>query len=126
MKTTDTRQANHTPIPWEIKFFPKQFEEEVPVFFIRSTDTHLPSGFPRPEIMADDAHEGNGYPIEQKLADANLIVTAVNNHEELMNALKELYDWSHDLLGGVNSGDGGDSPELKKAKKILKKLNINV
>jgi hypothetical protein len=105
--------TKHTPTPWEIKHFPKQFDEEIPMFFIRSTDTHLPSGHPRPEIMADDAHEGNGYPIEQKLADAELIVTAVNNFKEMKKFIT--------LVSNFNP-DGNPERIVNEANNILRAL----
>lgn len=82
-------KTNHTPGPWEIVFFPG---EEQPDFYVGAVDKYLPNGRPRPEIMAGDYHEGNGYPYEQRLADAHLIRTA----PEMAEAMQELVEWAED------------------------------
>lgn len=89
-------KVENTPTPWEVKFmFPK---DENPEFYIRSVDFRLPNGQPRPEIMADDAHEGNGYPYEQKLADAKLIVESVNNYESVKKELSNQKQINSELV----------------------------
>lgn len=84
----NTRQIS--PLPWEIVRFPDEYETGEPVFFIRSVESRLSNGMPRPEILAEDAHEGNGYPYKQKLADAEFILKACNNFDKIIEVLNKV------------------------------------
>ncbi len=85
----------HTPGEWKVRFF----NEDDPAigFFIEAPNNNRPEMGYGIEIMMEDFGDHNGYPLEQRLADAHLITAA----PKMLAFLKEL---SEDDLDRVSGG----------------------
>jgi hypothetical protein len=77
----------HSKLPWRLRFHPADDTR-----FIIEADKNSHTHPYNIEVMADDSG-GDLYPTEQKLADAELIVRAVNAHDALVDALTEARKW---------------------------------
>jgi len=81
--------TKHTPQPWTIKFLNEQCKDDGKSdFFVHGPNEILHYGT---EIMMEDFGEHNGYPREQKLADAKLISAAPELLDACM-ATKAFFD----------------------------------
>ncbi len=96
-----TRDTKHTPLPWRL-------EPNGPCFNIKSPD--------RVEHFAILVGMGHNNPGEFK-ANANLIVRAVNAHDDLVAALSDLK--CH--VAGLGDPMGDDGPLLEAADAALAK-----
>ena len=75
-------EAKHTPGEWKVRFFrPSDPESD---FFVEANNNNMPQLGYGIEILQDDYGDHNGYPREQRLADAKLIAAA----PDLLKALK--------------------------------------
>ena len=82
--------SKHTPAPWEVRYFRTENPEYG--FFVEAKNNNIPELGYGIEIMMDDFGDHNGYPFEQRLADAKLIAAA----PELLEALKQIANTSSD------------------------------
>jgi hypothetical protein len=76
----------HTPGPWKIRFMGSGAIEDG--FFVEAKNNNKPELGYGIEIMMEDAGDHNGYPLEQRLADAKLIAAAPELLEALIAAKK--------------------------------------
>lgn len=67
-------EKKHTPGPWNIRFF--RDAEPSMGFFVQAANNNMPNIGYGIEIMQEDFGDHNGYPLEQRLADAILIAGA--------------------------------------------------
>ena len=74
----------HTKAPWYVKFMHEDDPDSD--FWVKSDEN--PKVSYGTDIMADDYGEHNGYPREQRLADAKLIAAA----PEMLEAMQEFVD----------------------------------
>lgn len=75
--------ADHSKLPWRVKEI-----EEHGLLFIQA-DRNEPTQPYDIEVMGDDTHPAL-YPVEQKKADAELIVQAVNERQGLLDQVVAL------------------------------------
>lgn len=67
--------TKHTPGPWKVRFMnPKEPEESD--FFVEAKNNNMPELGYGIDILGDDYGTHNGYPREQRLADAKLIAAS--------------------------------------------------
>ena len=99
---------------WKIRLFPDGDD-----FFVEAPNLNKPQLGYGIEIMQDDFGEYNGYPREQRLADAILIADAGNTaqlcgllpsellkqRDELLDALKALKSWVFQIQDWSGVGD---------------------
>lgn len=80
MSNTTETKAKPTPGPAKVRFFrPDDPESD---FFVEAPNTLMPELGYGIEVLMDDYGDHNGYPREQRLADANLLADAINVHHE--------------------------------------------
>ena len=77
---------NHTPGDWYIQFMNRDDEESD--FWVKSDEN--PVVHYGTDIMAEDYGEHNGYPREQRLADAKLIAASPKMYEMIHDCLETL------------------------------------
>lgn len=77
-------KTKHTPAPWNIRYF--DINDKHRGFFVKAKKNNIPQLVYGIEIMMEDFGEHNGYPLEQREADAKLIAAA----PELLEALIEI------------------------------------
>lgn len=85
--------SKHTPGEWKVRFMggPDDGEND---FFVEAKNNNKPELGYGIEILGDDYGDHNGYPREQRLADAQLIACA----PEMLEALKEVWTtYQYDL-----------------------------
>jgi hypothetical protein len=97
----------HTPGPWKIRFMGSGAIEDG--FFVEAKNNNKPELGYGIEIMMEDAGDHNGYPLEQRLADAKLIAAA----PELLEALQNLIN--------KNPMHEGYHQAILKASDVIKK-----
>jgi hypothetical protein len=108
-----------TPGPWRIQFMDPENPEESD-FWVKSD--HNPVVHYGTDIMAEDFGEHNGYPREQRLADAHLIaasqdllqmLTDLTEHEKRVYDVKYKSAVAHNNTEGVGINFGYASlPDL--------------
>jgi hypothetical protein len=67
-------ETKHTPGPWKVRFLRNEDPESG--FFVEAKNNNIPDIGYGIEILGDDYGDHNGYPAEQRLADARLIAAA--------------------------------------------------
>ena len=92
--------TKHTPAPWKVRFFDEQYPDFG--FFVEAKNNNDPKSAYGIEILQDDFGDHNGYPTEQRLADAKLIAAS----PELLEALSKVKN----VLGTLTNNHC--SPEL--------------
>ncbi len=106
-------KTKHTPIPWETGALMTRVEV-------------LPEGWRMPMCVAD-CHAKHAPENEcERVANAEFIVLAVNNHERLVSALRKMINH---YTGLVNSGDAGNwnpetEPQIIEARETLSALTV--
>jgi hypothetical protein len=80
----------HTKGEWKLRFFADKDDGECD-FFVEAPNLNKPNLGYGIEIMQDDYGEHNGYPREQRLADAKLIAASPEMLEALCEA-KRMYE----------------------------------
>lgn len=86
-------QFKITPGPWRIQFMPgESLDDGFPTFWVKSDQNNV-SGYGT-DILADDYGEHNGYPKEQRYADAILVSAA----PDMLELFQELIDLKEELI----------------------------
>lgn len=85
----------HTPTPWKVRFFGGKDDGEN-MFFVEAINNNKPELGYGIEILQEDFGEHNGYPREQRLADAKLIAAA----PEMLAALQNIANGQFGELKG--------------------------
>lgn len=79
------KDTKHTPGPWKVRFI-NPINPSEGDFFVEAKNNNMPNLGYGIEILGDDYGKHNGYPREQRLADAKLIAAA----PKLLSLLKKL------------------------------------
>lgn len=74
-----------TPGKWKVRYFPDGSD-----FFVEAANNNMPQLGYGIEILQDDFGDHNGYPKEQRDADAHLIAAAPELLEALQEAMRRL------------------------------------
>ena len=99
--------AKNSPLPWFVRKWER--DGELIDCFVAAKNVN---GFAYDaEILGDDEYREGA--IERKLADCELIVTAVNAHADLLAALEE-------IKSIINKQDGCDWDEIEEAREIAR------
>lgn len=78
------KETKFTPGPWGVRFLNESQPEEG--FFVEAPNNNMPELGYGIEILMEDFGEHNGYPLEQRLADARLIAAAPEMLEVLQHS----------------------------------------
>lgn len=82
----------HTRGEWKVRFLNSDPDSD---FFVEAANPGKPYGI---EIMMDDYGDHNGYPREQRLADAKLIAAA----PKMLEALKEIFESRNEIISDMD------------------------
>lgn len=89
--------SKHTPTPWRVRFFGFEGKDNGDnEFFIEADNNNKSELGYGIEILQEDFGDHNGYPREQRLADAYLIVDLVNKYKIRNHVTKVYSDLSRD------------------------------
>ncbi len=91
-------ETKHTSAPWYIRYMGHDTEDNGENdFFVEANNNKEKVGHAT-EIMQDDYGDHNGYPREQRMADAKLIASA----PDLLEALQEILMYCGDATSNVS------------------------
>lgn len=125
MSTQESQK--HTPGPWKVRFLRDNEPERG--FFVEAANNNKPELGYGIEILGEDFGEHNGYPLEQRLADAYLIASAPllrEENEKLKTLLEEERRIKKANEGAINSMLGKSLEEREALVKRVAELEGRV